>query len=225
MNAALENAGNTVSYIDPVPARPESHAESFQRLVADMQAGEVQTLVVVGGNPVFTAPADVPFAKALEKVKLSAHLSPYQDETSALCRWHVPEAHFLESWSDARAFDGTASIVQPLIAPLYGGKTAHEVVASLTGQPERTSYEIVRDYWKDKLPGDFETSWRRALHDGVIAGTASAPKAVQLSAAGSQPSARHANAPDGTLEIVFRPDPSIYDGRFAGNGWLQELPK
>src|SRR6266508_5481871 len=208
MNAALENAGNTVSYIDPVPARPESHAESFQRLVADMQAGEVQTLVVVGGNPVFTAPADVPFAKALEKVKLRAHLSPYQDETSALCQWHVPEAHFLEPWSDARAFDGTASIVQPLIAPLYGGKTAHEAVAALTSQPERSSYEIVRDYWKEKLGPDFEASWRRSRHDGVIAGTASETRAVKLSAGASSvsnPKSKIQN-PKSDLELVFRPD-------------------
>ncbi len=232
MNAALENAGNTVSYIDPVPARPESHAESFQRLVADMQAGEVQTLVVVGGNPVFTAPADVPFAKALEKVKLRAHLSPYQDETSALCQWHVPEAHFLESWSDARAFDGTASIVQPLIAPLYGGKTAHEAVAALTSQPERSSHEIVRDYWKDKLGPDFEASWRRALHDGVIAGTAFEPKPMKLPALSSQLSANPKSkiqnpksTPEASLEINFRADPTIYDGRFANNAWLQELPK
>ncbi len=237
MNAALENAGSTVSYTDPVPARPESHAESFQRLVADMEAGEVDTLVILGGNPVFTAPADVPFAKALEKVRLRAHLSPYQDETSALCHWHVNEAHFLESWSDARAFDGTASIVQPLIAPLYGGKTAHEVVASLTSQPEKSSYEIVRDYWKDKLGPDFEASWRRALHDGVIAGTAFEPKAVGAAPTAAReewteggrgqapPLRTGAQAAVGSLEIVFRPDPTIYDGRFSTNAWLQELPK
>ena len=201
MNAALENAGSTVSYIDPVPARPESHAESFKRLVADMEAGEVETLVILGGNPVFTAPADVPFAKALEKVRLRAHLSPYQDETSALCQWHVPEAHFLESWSDARAFDGTASIVQPLIAPLYGGKTAHEAVAALTSQPERSSYEIVRDYWKDKLGPDFEASWRRALHDGVIAGTRVCAEGCR-----SGPAAACSSRPGGRGKPRPRPD-------------------
>jgi Fe-S-cluster-containing dehydrogenase component len=223
MNAALENAGATAVYIEPVPVRPESHAESFQRLVADMEAGTVETLVILGGNPAFTAPADVPFSRAIEKVKLRAHLSAYPDETSALCQWHIPEAHFLESWSDARAFDGTASIVQPLIAPLYGGKTAHEVVTALTSQPERTSYELVRDYWKDKLPGDFETSWRRALHDGVIAGTAFAPKAVPPAPV-PNPKSKIQNPKSG-LEIVFRPDPTIYDGRFANNAWLQEVPK
>jgi molybdopterin-containing oxidoreductase family iron-sulfur binding subunit len=227
MNAALENAGVTVSYIDPVPFRPEPQVESFRKLVAEMEAGRVETLVILGGNPAFTAPADVPFAREIEKVNLRVHLSAHSDETSALCQWHVPEAHFLESWSDARAFDGTASIVQPLIAPLYGGKTAHEVIAALTSQPERTSYEIVRDYWKDKLPGDFETSWRRALHDGVIAGTAFAPKAVELSTVSSQLSAPRPKIqnPKSGLEIVFRPDPTIYDGRFANNMWLQELPK
>jgi len=219
MNAALQNTGNTVFAIDPVLARPESQTESLQALVADMESGRVETLVILGGNPVFTAPVDIPFARALEKVKLRAHLSPYQDETSALCQWHVPETHFLESWSDARAFDGTASIVQPLIAPLYGGKTAHEAVAALTSQPERSSYEIVRDYWKDKLGPDFEASWRRALHDGVIAGSAFAPKEVKPSAVS------FSAGPAEGLEIVFRPDPTIHDGRFANNAWLQELPK
>ena len=224
MNAALGNAGQTVVYVPPAPARPESHAESLRQLVADMEAGQVDTLVILGGNPAFTAPADLPFVSALEKVRLRAHLSPFVDETSALCQWHVPQAHFLESWSDARAMDGTASIVQPLITPLYGGKTSHEVVASLTSQPERTPYETVRDYWKGKLTGDFEAAWRKALHDGVIPGTASAPKAVK---AGSPPAITR--SPDhpiaDSLEIVFRADPTIYDGRFANNGWLEELPK
>ncbi len=172
----------------------------------------------------FTAPADLGFAKAVEKVKLRAHLSLYQDETSALCHWHVPQAHFLESWSDGRAFDGTASIVQPLIAPLYGGKTEHEAVAALTNQPERTSYEIVRDYWKNRLGPDFEGSWRRALHDGVIAGTAFGTRNVKAAAASSITRSPDHPIAD-SLEIVFRPDPTIHDGRFANNAWLQELPK
>ncbi len=224
INDALGNAGQTVFYIVPVPVRPEPQAESLRALVADMESGRVETLVILGGNPAFTAPADLPFAKALQKVRVSAHLSAYQDETSALCRWHVPEAHWLESWSDGRAFDGTASIVQPLIAPLYGGKTAHEAVASLTNQPERTSYEIVRDYWKDRLGPDFEAGWRRALHDGVIAGTTSETRPVKASALSSITRSPDHPIAD-SLEIVFRADPTVYDGRFANNGWLQELPK
>ena len=227
INAALGNSGQTVFTIDPIAARSESQVDSFKSLVADMEAGKVDSLVILGGNPAFTAPADVPFAGALEKVKFSAHLASHTDETSAICQWHVPEAHFLESWSDGRAFDGTASIVQPLIAPLYGGKTAHEVVAALTEEPEKSSYEIVRDYWKAKMPGDFEAAWRQALHDGVIEGTAFAPK--QVSAGGGRgqapPLQTGAKPPEGSLEIIFRADPTIHDGRFANNGWLQELPK
>jgi Fe-S-cluster-containing dehydrogenase component len=224
MNEILGNAGQTIFSVDPAPARPESHADSLRALVADMDAGRVETLVILGGNPVFTAPADLPFAKALEKVRLTAHLAQLADETSTLCRWHVPEAHWLESWSDARALDGTASIVQPLIAPLYGGKTAHEAVAALTSQPERTSYEIVREYWKDRLGPDFEAGWRRAVHDGVIPGTASTPKSVK--AAGLPSMTRPPGHPNAdSLELNFRADPTIHDGRFANNGWLQELPK
>ncbi|HEV8117376.1 MAG TPA: hypothetical protein VGQ32_02565, partial [Thermoanaerobaculia bacterium] len=230
MNEALGNVGQTVSYVDPIPVRADSQADSFRQLVSDMQAGSVEALLIVGGNPVFTAPGDLPFGKALEKVKLSAHLSPHQDETSALCRWHVPQAHFLESWSDARAFDGTASIVQPLIAPLYSGKTAHEAIAALTNQPERTSYEIVRDFWKDRMGADFEGAWRKALHDGVIVGSASQFKALRAGGSttgreGQAPPLRHEGSGKTDLEIQFRPDPTVYDGRFANNGWLQELPK
>ena len=227
INAALANAGQTVLATDPVPVRAESQIDSLKQLVADMEHGLVETLIILGGNPVFASPADVPFARALDKVGLRVHLGSHQDETSALCHWHVPEAHFLESWSDARAFDGTASIVQPLIAPLYGGKTAHEVLAALSDQPERSSHEIVRDYWKDKLSGEFESAWRRALHDGLIAGTAFTPRSVPMAKSSPPATANTANAEAGagSLEIRFRPDPTIYDGRFANNGWLQELPK
>ncbi len=147
MNGALGNVGNSVVYTQPVEAEPVNQIESLRELVGDMQAGKVDLLVIVAGNPVYTAPIDLGFAGALSKVPLRAHLSLYPDETSALCQWHVPEAHFLESWSDARGYDGTASIVQPLIAPLYGGKSAHEVLAAMSDRPERSSYDIVREYW------------------------------------------------------------------------------
>jgi anaerobic selenocysteine-containing dehydrogenase len=106
-------------------------------------------------------------------VKLRVHLGLYEDETAELCHWHIPEAHYLETWSDARAFDGTVTIMQPLIAPLYGGKSAHELLAALMGQPDRSSYTIVRDYWRGQLPPeDFERFWRTALHGGLMANTA-----------------------------------------------------
>jgi MoCo/4Fe-4S cofactor protein with predicted Tat translocation signal len=226
MNERLGNVGKTVVYTQTAEAEPIDQLESLRDLVADMKAGRVDLLVILGGNPVYTAPVDLQFADAMGKVQLRAHLSLHDDETSALCQWQIPEAHFLEAWSDARAFDGTASIVQPLIAPLYGGKSAHEVLAALSDRPERTAYDIIRAQWKvDKD----DSAWRRWLHDGIIPNTAFTPKTVTASqsalastqsAVGSSPSSASTG-----LEVSFRNDPSILDGRFANNGWLQELPK
>src|SRR6185295_6532102 len=151
----------------------------------------------------------------------------HDDETSALCHWHIPEAHFLETWSDARGHDGTASIVQPLIAPLYGGRSAHELIAAMSDRPERSAYDLVREFWKVDPKDD--ANWRRWLHDGVIPNTAYTPLEVRLKPdATSTPPAPVASGSSRTspgLEIAFRNDPSILDGRFANNGWLQELPK
>ncbi len=222
MNGFLANAGRTVVYTDPADANPEDQLESLRTLVADMKSGKVSTVIVLGGNPIFNAPPDLGFRDAFRKVPRRVHLSLENDETSDECQWHVAEAHFLETWSDARAFDGTASIVQPLIAPLYGGHSAHDVLAALSDQPEQSAYDLVRETWKAQMTGDFETAWRRALHDGVIAGTAM-PERV-LSAQFSVLSLPSTTSSSG-LEITFRPDPTIHDGRFANNGWLQELPK
>src|SRR5262249_58086980 len=115
-------------------ANPVNQLESLKELVADLNGGKVDLLLILGGNPVYTAPADLNFADALGKAQLRVHLSLNEDETSALCHWQVPEAHFLESWSDARGYDGTVSIVQPLIAPLYGGKSAHDLLAAMSGR-------------------------------------------------------------------------------------------
>jgi MoCo/4Fe-4S cofactor protein with predicted Tat translocation signal len=238
MNQALGNVGATVIYTDPVEAEPIDQVGSLKALVADMNAGRVDLLLILGGNPVYTAPGDLKFADALNNVQLRAHLSLYDDETSALCHWQIPETHFLEAWSDARAYDGTASIVQPLIAPLYGGKSAHEVLAALTDQPERSSYDIVREFWTAHAPGaagrpapanapsaEFETSWRRWLHDGVIPDTAFQPRTVSVNVAAVNAAGNRAPADAQGLELIFRDDPSVLDGRFANNGWLQELPK
>jgi MoCo/4Fe-4S cofactor protein with predicted Tat translocation signal len=231
MNEALENVGKTVVYTDPVAANPINQVQSLQELARDMQSNSVEVLIIVGGNPVYTAPADLDFGRLLVKSNFAVHLSQYEDETSSLCHWHIPEAHYLESWSDARAFDGTATIIQPLIAPLYGGRTAHELLAAMMDQPERGSYDIVRDYWREQSGGkDFELFWRTAVHDGIVAGTALPPKTIKLkpnstSEAGrSTPSSVQAQNQN-SLEIIFRPDPTVLDGRFANNGWLQETPK
>jgi len=223
MNQLLGNVGHTVVYTDPIEPTPIDQGESLRELVAAMAAGKVETLVILGGNPVFNAPADLEFAANLAKVGLRIHLGLYHDETAALCHWHVPEAHYLESWSDARAYDGTLSIIQPLIAPLYDGKTAQQVAAAFSDQPDRTAYELVREYWKAQQPGpQFEAWWRRALHDGLVAGTALPARPLVARTDGFPALAPPAG---GEIEVNFRPDPSVYDGRFANNGWLQELPR
>ncbi len=239
LNAALGNFGRTLRTIAPVEASPTDQLASLTELAGDMAAGRVSTLVILGGNPVYTAPADFEFGGRLTKVRRRIHLSLYEDETSALCQWHIPEAHFLEAWSDARAFDGTASIVQPLISPLYDGRSAHEVLAALAGAPESSGYDLVRTFWRGKMAGDFEAEWRRALHDGVIAGTVSPDRSIRVGSpppvvlaspatSGTQPGdastrGRPTAAAQG-LELVFRTDPKLHDGRFASNAWLQELP-
>jgi MoCo/4Fe-4S cofactor protein with predicted Tat translocation signal len=224
MNRALGNVGRTVVYTDPVESSPVDQMASLRELTADMQAGRVELLVILGGNPVYGAPADIPFAEALQKVPLRIRLGLYEDETSALCQWHVPEAHALESWGDTRAFDGTISLVQPLIAPLYGGRSAHELLAVLIEGTARPGYEILREHWRSRLAsGDFEREWRAALHDGVVAGTALPPRVPALRL--GLPAGAPAGGAQGTLEVAFRPDPAVWDGRFANNGWLQELPR
>jgi molybdopterin-containing oxidoreductase family iron-sulfur binding subunit len=224
MNEALGNVGKTVSYAPAAEARPVDSMSSLRELVADMNAGRVEVLLVLGGNPVYTAPADLDFVSAMDKVKLRVHLGQYDDETAERCHWHVPEAHAFETWSDARAFDGTATVLQPLIAPLYGGKSAHEVLAALSPRPDRSGHDIVKEHWKTALGGaDFESSWRRTLHDGVVKEPAPARPALAAAAA-PVASVAPPETPQG-LELVFRPDPTIQDGRHANLGWLQELPK
>ncbi|HEV2728941.1 MAG TPA: 4Fe-4S dicluster domain-containing protein, partial [Terriglobales bacterium] len=225
MNQQLGNVGKTVFYTDPVNANPVNQTESLQDLVTDMRGGNVDLLFVIGGNPAYDAPGDFGFAEALKnsKIPLRIHLGLYQNETAELCHWHVNEAHYLEAWGDTRAYDGTVSIVQPLIAPLYNGKSAHELLSLLAGQAEATGYEIVQGYWKKQHPGsDFDAFWRKSLHDGWIEGTASQARQVILQNAAALPPQTPASQ---GIEINFRRDPSIYDGRFANNGWLQELPK
>jgi MoCo/4Fe-4S cofactor protein with predicted Tat translocation signal len=225
LNQALGNVGKTVFYTDPIDANPVNQAESLKDLVADMRGGKVDILIILGGNPAYDAPVDFGFADALKNtnIPLRVHLGLYQNETAELCQWHINEAHYLEAWGDARAYDGTVSIIQPLIAPLYNGKSAYELIALLAGQVDASGHDLVQSYWKKQHSGaDFDVFWRKSLHDGWIEGTTFAPKQVALKTAGLSPHpATNANA----LEINFRRDPSIYDGQFSNNGWLQELPK
>jgi molybdopterin-containing oxidoreductase family iron-sulfur binding subunit len=265
MNDGLGNVGKTVFYTDPLEANSVDQTQSLRELVADVEAGKVETLIIIGGNPAYNTPIDLrlDYNRLEGKVKLRAHLSLYNNETSDICHWHIPMAHYLESWSDTRAYDGTVSIVQPLIAPLYDGKTAHEMLALFSDNYDQKSYDIVKEYWRTQGRGvstgsgsdrvnaggtpatrpqdagapttgtpttvasDFESTWRKWLHDGFIPNTAQTTKAITPKAdwATSLNSSNTQPPTPNTLEIVFRPDPSIYDGRFANNGWLQELPK
>ena len=223
MNRALGNVGQTVVYTQTVDVEPIDQDDSLRTLVADMNAGKVELLIILGGNPVYNVPADLNFSQALDKVATRVYLAQFIDETAERCQWQIPEAHFLEAWSDARGHDGTASIVQPLIAPLYSGRSAHDVIGAFSDQPERSAYDLVRSYWAQARPSaDFDRDWRRWLHDGVIAGTAFEPKAVTLTA---DAAAAASDATGAGMEISFRPDPAVYDGRFSNNPWLQELPK
>jgi molybdopterin-containing oxidoreductase family iron-sulfur binding subunit len=242
LNDRLGNVGHTVTYTMSADASAANPRRSLEELVLAMRAREVDVLLILDCNPAYTAPADLRFADAIRTVTFTVHLGLYRDETALLCQWHIPQAHYLEAWSDVRAHDGTASIVQPLIQPLYHGRTAHELVALLTEESDRSSYEIVRGFWQDvhradgaarqalgpvqvlAAGGDFETWWRRALHDGLIADMAFSARPVRL---GDWTAAPAGPAPVGgpVLEVVFRPDPAVFDGRFANNGWLQEWPR
>jgi MoCo/4Fe-4S cofactor protein with predicted Tat translocation signal len=225
INAALGNVGTTLYYTEPVEANPTNHLESLRELCADMHAGKIDTLLILGVNPVYDAPHDWDFTAKLKKVATAIHLSSHFDETSEYCHWHVAESHFLETWGDARAFDGTLSVIQPLIAPLYRTHSAREVLAAFSDKPGVSDYDSVRDRLKAAAAGaDFEKFWRKTLNDGVVANTAFAPITAALKfTPASLPPVKAALADE--IEFLFRPDPCIHDGRFANNGWLQELPK
>jgi MoCo/4Fe-4S cofactor protein with predicted Tat translocation signal len=267
INIGFGNVGRTVFYTDPIEANSVDQTQSLRELVTDIDAGKVETLIIIGGNPAYNTPVDLRLdLNRLNKVKLRAHLNLYNNETSEICHWHIPATHYLESWGDARSYDGTATIVQPLIAPLYEGKTAYEVLALFSDNYDQKPYDIVRNYWSGqqsalksqgpavstgsgsdrvqnagKVPAnrpqdagaptnatDFESWWRKCLHDGFIPNSALSTKTVALKsdwASSSHISDFQITPPPNSYELIFRPDPSIYDGRFANNGWLQELPK
>ncbi len=221
VNAAMGAEGKTVVYTTPVAAIPSEQTADLKSLVAAMNAGKVQWLVMLGVNPLYSAPADLNFADAFNKVPNTVHLGSHVDETGFYSTWHLPKTHYLESWTDTRAYDGTISVVQPMIAPLYNGKSAHDVLQVLL-DPSLNAYDVVVANAKTYITGtDFKAGWDKVLHDGWVEGTAFTPKTLGApKAAATVPT-----VPTGEVEITFKADPSLYDGRFGNNGWLQELPK
>lgn len=280
INATLENVGKTVVYTETLaPFTERTQVEQLKELITDINAGKVKMLVILGGNPVYNTPSDVKLgAEVLNKVGLRVHLGQHVDETAEQCHWHISEKHYLESWGDGRAYDGTVSVVQPIIEPLYDSKSVYELVQLFFKENfDKKDLDIVKSFWQTQTlnftapktmaavasnattenkevkaevkptatplpsptpqvmatpsisantsasPKNFEDSWRKIVHDGIVPNSALAAKTVSVNAAFmSQPEVKPANS--GNLEISILPDPSVYDGRFVNNGWLQELP-
>jgi MoCo/4Fe-4S cofactor protein with predicted Tat translocation signal len=226
INGALGNHGATIEFIDAI-APGVGENQGLAELVTALNADEVDVLLILDSNPIYDAALDFKFADALAKAKHTIHWGLYTDETGERCAWHVPAAHYLEAWDDTRSYDGTATIIQPLIAPLYGGRTAAEVLSVLLDETPQKSYDLVRATWHEQFGDAFEASWHESLANGLIADSQFAPRAPSLQptvnslsiGSGADVSAK------GTFEVLLLPDPSVGNGGFANNGWLQELPK
>lgn len=245
MNKAVDAFGKTVSFTEPLEAVKDATGKdprntlagwptddqigSLKQLTDDMKAGKVDCLLMSSVNPVYDAPADLKFKDAIDAVRklkdktpLVLHHGLYQDETAASCNWHVNAAHYLESWGDVRAHDGTVSIIQPLIAPLYGGRTLIEL---LTAVLEETPSDALSQVRKAHPTVD-DKAWEAGLKKGVLDGTAFKPVAAEFKLdAKLLDDTAFSVKPIKELEIQFLPDPAVFDGQQANNGWLQELPK
>ena len=224
INQLAGSIGATLTFTKPVADAADNGVPALKSLAAELNNGQAKTLVILGGNPVFTAPYDLHLSDAIRKASASVYLASEMNETAAVASWVIPEAHYLETWGDALAADGTASIQQPVIQPLYGGKSALELTAYLTGYKDKTGYDIVANYWKSQWPAAVaKAEWEKSLNDGVIANTKSAevkPPAIDLAkvrAAAETPSKSE-------LDVTFQPSFTVFDGSFANNAWLQELP-
>jgi molybdopterin-containing oxidoreductase family iron-sulfur binding subunit len=253
INDHLGNVGKTVAYVDGLEVLAAAPNESLADLAASMDKGEVEMLVLFEVNPVYAKPADVDFAKSLQAFSsatgpdgkpryFSVRLGLFEDETSLLCQWHLPSTHPLEAWTDLRAYDGTLTICQPLIYPLYNGRSTLEFTnwlnSRLITQPPdgpvntglQDSGALVKAMWQAQVwqnftdQTDFDIFWETCLHDGVVPKSA-LPQINQLTVAAGAVAPGQAVSDDSSTQIIFRPDPCIWDGRFANNGWMQELPK
>lgn len=223
INVELGAAGHAVRYIDPVFPASNDENETLAALARAIAGGSVEALLILGGNPAYDAPGDLEFARLLSRVPMTLHLGDERDETSLACKWHLPARHTLESWGDLRAFDGTAGLCQPATVPLVEATTAEEVLALLADEPG-DGHALVQATWRQSWGDDFDARWTRSLEDGVIAETAASPVAVAIRAGWSPQLSGEPAAALGQT-VVFAPDPAVWDGRFSGNAWLQELPK
>jgi len=228
INNTLGAFGKTVRLVAPVTTSAAS-VQSLSELTGDMAAGKVNTLLIFGTNPIYDAPADVNFAAALRCVRFSVCLSLYDDETARACTWRLPGTHEYETWSDARAFDGTVTIQQPQVRPLYGGHSAQQILAVLTGNLATDDYTLLRTFWQQRAQqenrGDFETFWHEAIQKGIVPNTAAEALAVtpraDIAAALPVPPA----GTPGALQVLFRPDEGTWDGCYADNPWLLEMAR
>jgi Fe-S-cluster-containing dehydrogenase component/anaerobic selenocysteine-containing dehydrogenase len=229
INAALTNFDRTVWFTRPALLDPLG--PDLGDVVAAARAGAIETLVIVEANPAYSGPADLDIRSALTRVPSSICVSAHRDETAAACGRMLPLAHYLETWGDARSYDGTLSLVQPLIRPLYDGVSLADVLAVLAGDPRPDSYRRLRELHGAPVGAgpELERVWQSHLQRGFLPGTAASAETVQLSwspaMAAAVADAAAAPAGEPGLELRFAPSQSIYDGRFASNAWLQELPR
>jgi molybdopterin-containing oxidoreductase family iron-sulfur binding subunit len=225
MNDALGSVGKTVNYIQSVEANPANQMESLRQLTSDMRDKKVRMLLIFGGNPVYNAPADLDFLAAMKNVPLRVFVGAYLDETGEQCHWHIPAAHYLETWGDARAFDGTVSLIQPLIAPLYGGRSPLELLSALIDKEPRSAHDVLQAFWKKQQgEANFDAFWRTSLSEGFVANTAYRPYPAKVKG-GVAGEYAPAVLGTGEFEVAILPDPAIGDGTWSNNAWLMELPR
>ena len=226
INQLLDNLGATITFTKPVADVDNSGSVALKVLAEQLNAGKTKALVILGGNPAFTAPYDLHFGEAVKKAGTSVYLGPDANETAEVAGWALPEAHYLETWGDAASSDGTVAIQQPLIQPLFGGKSASELVAYLIESNDQRGYDIVKNYWKAQWPAAGATkAWEKALNVGVVDGTKVTDAAkVTLDLAKVKAAAAAMPKTSGDLEVTFHPSFTVFDGSYANNAWAQELP-
>jgi molybdopterin-containing oxidoreductase family iron-sulfur binding subunit len=223
LNQALGNVGATVTYQEvPRPPIPTIQLPDF---IAALKRGEASTLLIAGVNPIYDLPPAWEFSDALARAAHTIHLGLYDDETGSRCHWHVPESHYLEAWGDILAIDTTPSLVQPVIQPLYPDVASlMEVISLFVDLPPKKGYDIVHDFWQRNFAADSPAAWENSLNKGVVIGSSSqALPPIPVASVRDAPPTDLLKSSD--LEILFRPDTAVDDGRFANNAWLQELPR